>query len=118
MNQKTGTRARQNRVEFYLNDQELAQLDLFAKLYHGDRSKTLRDLLRMHEPIAPPSVDVKHLIRELQSLGNNMNQLAAKAHTLGFVDEVAYHDNAHAVFELCGRIRETFLAGGIALGNH
>lgn len=47
---KAGCRAvrkRQNRVEVYLNDEELKLLDELSGFCHHDRSKTIRQLIRL-----------------------------------------------------------------------
>ena len=113
-----GTRSRRNRVEVYLNDEELKELDNLAVMCRHDRSKCIRELIRLMQPLPAPSVDVTELIRQLQAVGNSLNQIAAKANTLGFVDAVSYRDDAASLYRLCGEIREVFAKGGVPLGNH
>ncbi len=113
-----GTRSRRNRVEVYLNDDELRELDNLAVMCRHDRSKCIRELIRFVQPLPAPSVEVKELIRQLQAVGNSLNQIAAKANALGFVDAVGYRDDAASLYRLCGEIREAFAKGGAPLGNH
>lgn len=46
----------------------------------------IRLLLRGYEPREKPDERFYDVMRELSSIGNNINQLAVKANTLGFVD--------------------------------
>lgn len=43
-------------------------------------------LLRGYEPREKPDERFYDVMRELSAIGNNINQLAAKANTLGFAD--------------------------------
>ena len=84
---KAGCRAvrkRQNRVEVYLNDEELKLLDELSGFCHHDRSKTIRQLIRLKVPVQAPPMEVTELTRQLRAVGNNLNQLAAKAHALDY----------------------------------
>ena len=46
----------------------------------------IRLLIRGYEPKEKPDDRFYDVMRELSSIGNNINQLAAKANTLGFID--------------------------------
>ena len=46
----------------------------------------IRLLLRGYEPREKPDERFYDVMRELSAIGNNINQLAVKAHALGFVD--------------------------------
>lgn len=46
----------------------------------------MRLLVRGYEPKERPDERFYDVMRQLSSIGNNINQLAAQAHTLGFVD--------------------------------
>ena len=48
-----------------------------------------------------------------------MNQIAAKAHSLGFVDELEYKRNADEVMKLCGEIQKEYARKGVKVfGNN
>ena len=68
-----------------------------AEMFKRDKSKYLRLLIDWIEPVAPPSVEVKEFTRELRHLGVSMNQIAARANTLGFVDDLEYRRYADEV---------------------
>ena len=86
-----GGRKRKNLVKFYLNDEEYQKLCENAATFGRDKSKYLRLVIQWIAPIEPPSVEVKEFTRELRRLGVSMNQIASKAHSLGFVDELEYN---------------------------
>ena len=83
------------------------------------RAKYLRLLIDWIEPVAPPSVEVKEFTRELRRLGVNMNQIAARANSYGYVDEFEYKKNADEVMKVLGAIQQEYARKGVKLiGNH
>ena len=79
-------RKRQNDFHVYLNDYELEQLNNLCDKTRLDRSKIIRFLLLKVKLIEAPPVDYKRFIIELRRVGTNLNQLTAKANTVGFID--------------------------------
>ena len=114
-----GGRKRKNLVKFYLNDEEYQKLCENAATFGRDKSKYLRLVIQWIAPIGPPSVEVKEFTRELRRLGVSMNQIAAKAHSLGYVDELEYRRYADEVMKLCGEIQKEYAKKGVKLfGNN
>ena len=113
-----GGRKRKNLVKFYLNDEEYKKLCENAATFGRDKSKYLRLVIQWIAPIEPPSVEVKEFTRELRRLGISMNQIAAKANSLGYVDELEYRRCADEVMKLCGEIQKEYAKKGMkAFGN-
>ena len=113
-----GGRKRKNLVKFYLNDEEYQKLCENAATFGRDKSKYLRLVIQWIAPIEPPSVEVKEFTRELRRLGVSMNQIAAKANSLGYVDELEYRRCANEVMKLCGEIQKEYAKKGVkAFGN-
>ena len=50
----------------------------------------MRSLLYNTPIKGQPSIDFHTTIKSLEKIGDNINQIAAKANTLGFVDTVQY----------------------------
>ena len=116
--QVKGGRKRKNLVKFYLNDEEYQKLCENAATFGRDKSKYLRLVIQWIAPIEPPSVEVKEFTRELRRLGVSMNQIAAKANSLGYVDELEYRRCADEVMKLCGKIQKEYAKKGVkAFGN-
>ena len=114
-----GGRKRTHLVKVYLNDTEYEKLCKDAEMFKRDKSKYLRLLIDWIEPVAPPSVEVKEFTRELRRFGVSMNQIAARANTLGFVDELEYRRYADEVMKVLGAIQQEYAKKGVKLiGNN
>ena len=83
-------RKRNNPVQIYLDDAELKRLHEWSAAAKMSRSNYIRQLIAGFQPVAFPPVEYRQVIDELQHIGINMNQLATKAHSLGFIDEPEY----------------------------
>ena len=72
-------RKRPYRVHVYLNEQEYQRLNIMVAYTSLSREQVLRDLIN--------GLTIKAIVRELNRIGNNINQIAAKQHSHGFMDE-------------------------------
>ena len=114
-----GGRKRTHLVKFFLNDEEHEKLCKDAATCNKDLSKYIRMTIQWIAPIEPPSVEVKEFTRELRRLGVSMNQIAAKANSLGFVDELEYKRTADEVMKVLGAIQQEYAKKGVkAFGNN
>ena len=114
-----GGRKRTHLVKVYLNDTEYEKLCKDAAIFKRDKSKYLRLLIDWIEPVAPPSGEVKEFTRELRRLGVSMNQIAARANSLGFVDYLEYRRYADEVMKVLGAIQQEYAKKGVKLiGNN
>lgn len=69
----------------------------------------IRLLLRGYEPREKPDDRFYDVMRELSSIGNNINQLAVKANTLGFVDAPQLKKEAERWHKFQADIERTYL---------
>lgn len=69
----------------------------------------IRLLLRGYEPREKPDERFYDVMRELPSIGNNINQLAVKANTLGFVDAPQLKKEAERWHKFQADIERTYL---------
>ena len=69
----------------------------------------IRLLLRGYEPREKPDERFYDVMRELSSIGNNINQLAVKANTLGFVDAPQLQKEAERWHKFQADIERTYL---------
>lgn len=69
-----------------MNKAEAQDLQKKAKRACLSEGCLIRLLLKGYEPREKPDERFYDVMRELSAIGNNINQLAAKANTLGFVD--------------------------------
>jgi len=51
-------------------------------------------------------MDLVSVLKQLQQINNNMNQIAVKANSLNFVDTAAYWENVDCLEELKGKLLE------------
>lgn len=69
----------------------------------------IRLLLRGYEPREKPDERFYDVMRELSSIGNNINQLAVKANALGFVDAPQLKKEAGRWHKFQADIERTYL---------
>ena len=114
-----GGRKRKNLVKVFLSDEEYEKLCRDAATCNKDLSKYIRMTIQWIAPIETPSVEVKEFTRELRRLGVSMNQIAAKANSLGYVNELEYRRYADEVMKVLGAIQQEYAKKGVkAFGNN
>ena len=69
----------------------------------------IRLLLRGYEPREKPDERFYDVMREISSIGNNINQLAVKANALGFVDAPQLKKEAERWHKFQPDIERTYL---------
>ncbi len=77
-----------NRIkkQIWLSEEDNAELKRKAALTGLTETAVFRLLLRSYEPKEKPDERFYEKMRELSAIGSNINQLAAKTNTLGFID--------------------------------
>lgn len=111
-------RKRNNPIQIYLDDAELKRLDEWSAAANMSRSNYIRQLIDGFQPVAFPPIEYEQVIDELEHIGNNMNQIAAKAHSLGFIDEPEYRRNANRVWRIVAELSAQLARGGIKIGSN
>ena len=81
---------RRIKKQFWLSPQDARELKRKAELCGITETAVIRILLHGYEPKEKPDTRFYEAMRQLSAIGNNINQLAVKANTLGFVDQVQY----------------------------
>ena len=92
-----------------MNKAEAQDLQKKAKRACLSEGGLIRLLLRGYEPREKPDERFYDVMRELSAIGNNINQLAAKAHTLGFIDMPMLKNEANRWHRFQADIEATFL---------
>lgn len=79
---------RNREIDFhvYLNEEENEALETLCKKLKVSRSVVIRALILRARLVEAPPIDYKHFIIELRRVGTNLNQLTARANTIGFID--------------------------------
>lgn len=79
-------RSREFDFHVYLSKEENEVLNKLCKAMKTDRSKIIRAMILGAKLVEAPPIDYKTFIIELRRVGTNLNQLTAKANTIGFID--------------------------------
>jgi len=91
-------RKRNVQVLFRLNRKEAEQLDKNVRKSGLSREAYLRQIIQRLVPKEAPPPDYYGMMRELHAIGNNLNQISTKAHTLNVID-VQRYDEAVRLFK-------------------
>ena len=91
-------------IKVRLSKCELQALSKKVKKTGMSRETYVRTLLENKIPVEIPPAPYYDLMREVHALGNNMHQLAYRAHALGMIDATAYRRNADKVSRLADRL--------------
>ena len=89
-------------IKVRLNRKEAEALNKRVKKSRLSREAYLRHLINGVVPRDAPPPDYFSMMRELHGIGNNLNQIAQKAHTLNVMD-VQRYDAAVRQFEAAVR---------------
>ena len=93
---------RERNVEFHfmLNEAEASQLRSMSQKAGLSMQAYLRALIHNSPIKEQPSADFFAVLKQLQQINNNMNQIAVKANAVGFVDAPAYRENAERLQDI------------------
>ena len=84
---------RKYEVKFRLNQIEIEDLKCSVEKSGLSREAYLRAMIKDRPITERPPMDLVDVLRNLQQINNNMNQIALKANTLNFVATAAYWEN-------------------------
>ena len=87
-------RKRNVHIQFWLNKKETENLDKLVKRSGLSRESYLRHIINGLVPTDVPPPDYYSMIKEIHSIGRNLNQIAQKAHVLNVLDVKRYDENA------------------------
>ena len=89
---------RNSEIKVRLNRKEAESLSKRVKKSRLSREAYIRNLIDGSVPREAPPQDYYNMMRELYRIGNSLNQVAQKAHTLNVID-VQRYDAAVRLFE-------------------
>ena len=95
--------------QFWLSPDDAAELKRKARLAGLTETAVIRLLLRGYEPKEKPDGRFYDVMRELSAIGNNINQLAAKANALGFIDAPMLRNEALRWHQIQNKIEQKIL---------
>lgn len=101
---KKYSRKENNQIHFYLNDSDYEKLLELEEKTGLTKSAVLRNLINGNKLCEVPSLDFWAMTKQIRYCGNNMNQIAKRAHLFNSVDAESYQRNADEVFKLLNEI--------------
>ena len=102
-------RKRNVAILFRLTRKEAEALDKKVRRSGLSREAYLRHLVNGLVPQDAPPPDYYDFMRELRRVGNNLNQIAQKAHVLNVIDALRYEEAVRQLDRLAGDITKTVL---------
>lgn len=102
-------RKRNVSIMFRLNRREAEDLDKKVRKSGLNREAYLRQLIQGIVPKDAPPPDYYSMMRELHKIGNNLNQIALKAHTLNVIDVQRYDADMRNFEKAVKRITEAVI---------
>ena len=94
------------KIDLRLTESEAAALNRDVKKAGVSREAYLRSLIRKMPLKEKPPVYVIDILKNLQQINNNMNQIAVKANAKGFVDTASYWENVRWLKETVRKLME------------
>ena len=85
-------RKRRNQIITYLDDDELELLRILVKQTGFSQQAYIRSLIKGYVPAERPPPEYHAMTTELRAIGNNINQVAQKAHVLNVIDAQRFDD--------------------------
>lgn len=95
--------------QFWFSRDEAQDLARKAKKTCLTEAALVRLLVRGYEPKERPDERFYDVMRQLSSIGNNINQLAAQANSLSFVDEQKLQKEAERWHKFQADVERQFL---------
>lgn len=84
---------RRKEVMVWLSEEEYVGLKSKVEKTGLSMQSYLRHLISSVQPKEKPSADFFETLKILRQISNNLNQIAVKAHSIGFVDAPEYKRN-------------------------
>lgn len=102
-------RKRNVQILFRLTEEEAEYLCSLAERAGHSRQALLQSMVMGYRLCEKPDPEFYKIMRELSAIGNRINQLAAKANALGFVDTPMLNEEARKWHEFQIDIRKKYL---------
>lgn len=102
-------RKRNVQILFRLNNQEAQALKIKVKKSGLPKEKFLRQIIAGYKLSEKPDKEFYDMMRELSAIGNRINQLAAKANALNFIDAPMLKEEAKKWAKFQTAVQRKFL---------
>ncbi len=98
------------KVTFRMNTREFQRLKTQVKKTGLSQEAFIRSLINGYMPKELPPIDYFSMMRELHAIGNNLNQLAAKANATGHIDKAVFQYEANRLRRAVQDIQEAVIS--------
>jgi len=102
-------RTRVYKKQFWFNEEENITLKNNSVNVGMNESDYIRSLVMGYTPREKPDDRFYEVMKLMRSISNNLNQISKKAHSLGFVDELAYKKEADNWKQFMKDVKKEFL---------
>lgn len=102
-------RRRGIKKQFWFNKEEATMLKKKSKKVGVNESTLIRNLVMGFQPKEKPDERFYDSLKQLRSIGNSFNQLAAKANALNFIDEIEYKKEKKKIDDIIIKLKEEYL---------
>lgn len=99
-------RTRYRRICTRVSEEEFRAFDEYTAKAKLSKDAYLRGLISGVRLKPAPSEELLTVIRQLQRIGNNINQIAVVANKSGHIDTVLYKDNYRQLLELIDQVMD------------
>lgn len=93
---------RKIKIDLRLNEEEANALNRDVEKSGLSREAFIRAVLKGETIKERPPMDLIDVLRNLQQINNNMNQIAVKANAMKFIDTAAYWENVRYLQKTVG----------------
>ena len=102
-------RKRNVQILFRLTEEEAEHLNELVRKSGRTKEAFLREMVKGYQLCGKPDPEFYKMMRELSAIGNRINQLAAKANALNFVDAPMLKEEAQRWHEFQIAVRKKYL---------
>ena len=102
-------RKRSVQILFRLNEEEAEYLYELVRKSGRSKEAFLREMVKGYQLCEKPDPEFYRIMRELSAIGNRINQLAAKANALNFIDTPMLHEEARKLHDFQLDVRKKYL---------
>lgn len=102
-------RKRNVQILFRLSEEEADYLYKLVEQSGRSKEALLRSMVKGYRLCEKPAPEFYKIMRELSAIGNRINQLAAKANALGFIDTPMLREEAKRWHDFQIDIRKKYL---------
>lgn len=102
-------RKRSVQILFRLNEEEAEYLYELVRKSGRSKEAFLREMVKGYQLCEKPDPEFYRIMRELSAIGNRINQLAAKANALNFIDTPMLREEARKWYDFQLDVRKKYL---------